>query len=161
MPFWTDPEMAIPERYNWVAVGARERLRRPPPYIAFYPGWSPGASDRGFCFFYFTLRYLFDFAPFITLTSLIGYRSVSIAIFEAQGRWVKRRLIAGIGRSAVGIVFSHYVLPMHKAWSMAVPMEVRLALIPFLPSAYCPCRAPCREAITSEHGDQIVQAQFD
>jgi hypothetical protein len=113
-----------------------------------------------FDFFYFTLRYRFDFAPFMTLTSLIGYRSVSIATFEAQGRWVKRRLIAGIGLLAVGIVFSHYVLLMHKAWSMAVPMEVRLALIPFLPSAYCPCRAPCREAITSEHGDQIVQAQF-
>ena len=132
MPFWTDQAMAIAERYNWVAVGARERLRRPPPYIAFYPGWPPGASDRGFDFFYFTLRYRFDFAPFMTLASLIGYRSVSIATFEAQGRWVKRRLIAGIGLLAVDIVFSHYVLLMHKAWSMAVPMEVRLALIPLL-----------------------------
>jgi hypothetical protein len=95
-----------------------------------------------FGFFYFTLRYRFDFAPFMTLTSLIGYRSVSIATFEAQGRWVKRRLIAGIGLLAVGIVFSHYVLLMHKAWSMAVPMEVRLALIPFLPSAYLPLPSP-------------------
>jgi hypothetical protein len=93
-------------------------------------------------FFYFTLRYRFDFTPFMTLASLLGYRSACLAGFGAQQRWRKRLLITGIGLLAVGIAFSHYVLLMHKAWSMAAPMQVRLALSPFLPSAYLPVPSP-------------------
>jgi len=36
----------------------------------------------------------------------------------------------------LGILSSHYVLLIHKVWSIAVPMEVRLALLPFAPFAH-------------------------
>jgi hypothetical protein len=38
----------------------------------------------------FTLRYRFDFSPFMTLAALIGYGTVSISITEARGSWRKR-----------------------------------------------------------------------
>ena len=95
-----------------------------------------------FGFFYFTLRYRFDFVPFVTLALLIGYRSVSLMVGKARPEWARRCVIGGIVLMAVGIVFSHYALLMHKAWSMAVPMEVRLALVPFLPAAYLPVPSP-------------------
>ena len=93
-------------------------------------------------FFYFTLRYRFDFAPFMTLASLIGYRSVSLSLGAARDRQAGRWLAGGIVLMAVGIVFSHYALLMHKAWSMAVPVEVRRAVLPFLPFAYWPLASP-------------------
>jgi hypothetical protein len=95
-----------------------------------------------FGFFYFTLRYRFDFVSFVTLALLIGYRSVSLMVGKARPEWARRCMIGGIVLMAVGIVFSHYALLMHKAWSMAVPMEVRLALVPFLPAAYLPVPSP-------------------
>jgi hypothetical protein len=36
----------------------------------------------------------------------------------------------------LGVLSSHYVLLIHKVWSIAVPMEVRLALLPFAPFAH-------------------------
>jgi hypothetical protein len=84
---------------------------------------------------FFTLRYRFDFAPFMTLAALIGYRSVSITAVEARETWQKRLSIAAIGLCVLGILSSHYVLLIHKVWSIAVPMEVRLRLLPFAPFA--------------------------
>ena len=84
---------------------------------------------------FFTLRYRFDFAPFMTLAALIGYRSVSITAAEARETWQKRLSIAAIGLCVLGILSSHYVLLIHKVWSIAVPMEVRLRLLPFAPFA--------------------------
>jgi hypothetical protein len=36
----------------------------------------------------------------------------------------------------LGILSSHYVLLIHKVWRIAVPMEFRLALLPFAPFAH-------------------------
>ena len=43
--------------------------------------------------------------------------------------------IAAVGLCMLGILGSHYVLLIHKVWSIAVPMPVRLALLPFAPFA--------------------------
>jgi hypothetical protein len=85
---------------------------------------------------YLALRYRFDFAPFMTLAALIGYRSVSITAAGAQEPRRKQLRIAAIGLCVLGILSSHYVLLIHKVWSIAVPMEVRLALLPFAPFAH-------------------------
>jgi hypothetical protein len=84
----------------------------------------------------YTLRYRFDFAPFMTLAALVGYSSVSVSVSQAPGAWQKRVRIAAIALCVIGIVSSHYVLVMHKVWSIAVPMQVRLALRPFAPFPY-------------------------
>jgi hypothetical protein len=84
----------------------------------------------------YTLRYRFDFAPFMTLAALIGYGSVSIAVTDAPESWLKRVRIAAIGLCLLGILASHYVLLIHKVWSIAVPIDVRLALFPFAPFTY-------------------------
>jgi hypothetical protein len=85
---------------------------------------------------YLALRYRFDFAPFMTLAALIGYRSLSITAAGAQEPRRKQLRIASIGLCVLGILSSHYVLLIHKVWSIAVPMEVRLALLPFAPFAH-------------------------
>jgi hypothetical protein len=36
-----------------------------------------------------------------------------------------------VGLWVLGILGSHYILLVHKVWSIGVPMEVRLALFPF------------------------------
>jgi hypothetical protein len=36
----------------------------------------------------------------------------------------------------LGVVGSHYVLLVHKVWSIGAPMDVRLALFPFAPFAH-------------------------
>jgi hypothetical protein len=84
----------------------------------------------------FTLRYRFDFAPFMTLAALVGYGSASAAVAQAPLFWRKRIRIAAIGLCFIGILSSHYVLLIHKVWSIAVPMDVRLALAPFAPFHY-------------------------
>jgi hypothetical protein len=84
----------------------------------------------------FTLRYRFDLAPFMTLSALIGYRSISVTVAEARDIWRKRIWITAVGLCALGILSSHYVLLIHKVWSIAVPMNVRLALLPFAPFAH-------------------------
>jgi hypothetical protein len=85
---------------------------------------------------YLALRYRFDFAPFMTLAALIGYRSLSITAAGAQEPRRKQQRIAAIGLCVLGILSSHYMLLIHKVWSIAVPMEVRLALLPFAPFAH-------------------------
>ena len=85
---------------------------------------------------YLALRYRFDLAPFTTLAALIGYRAVSIAAAETSETWRKRLRIALAGLCLLGIFGSHYVLLIHKVWSIAVPMSVRLALLPFAPFAH-------------------------
>jgi len=85
---------------------------------------------------YLALRYRFDLAPFTILAALIGYRAVSIAAAEASETWRKRLRIALVGLCLLGIFSSHYVLLIHKVWSIAVPMPVRLALLPFAPFAH-------------------------
>jgi hypothetical protein len=82
------------------------------------------------------LRYRFDFAPFMTLAALVGYRAVSVSIAETSEIWRKRLRIAAAALCALGIAGSHYVLLVHKVWSIAVPMPVRLALLPFAPFAH-------------------------
>lgn len=91
-----------------------------------------------FAFLALTLRYRFDFAPFMTLAAFVGYRSFSIAAAESSKKCQKRLFAAAVGLCFAGILFSHYVLVLHKAWSMGVPMDVRLSLRPFLPSTYLP-----------------------
>jgi hypothetical protein len=84
----------------------------------------------------FTSRYRFDFAPFMTLAALVGYRSVSITMAEAREPWQKRARIAAISLCFLGVLSSHYVLLLHKVYNWAVPMDVRLTLLPFAPFAH-------------------------
>jgi hypothetical protein len=84
---------------------------------------------------YLTMRYRFDFAPFMTMAALIGYRAISFTAAERPESWRKRLRIAAVGLCMLGILGSHYVLLVHKVWSIAVPMPVRLALLPFAPFA--------------------------
>jgi hypothetical protein len=84
---------------------------------------------------YLTMRYRFDFAPFMTMAALIGYRAISFTAAERPESWRKRLRIAAAGLCVVGVLGSHYVLLIHKVWSIAVPMPVRLALLPFAPFA--------------------------
>jgi hypothetical protein len=88
---------------------------------------------------FLTLRYRIDLAGFTTLATVLGYRSLCI---EAPEGSRKQLSIAGAGLCIIGILFSAYVLVLHKAWSMGVPMDVRLALRPFLPSTYLPVPGP-------------------
>ncbi len=87
-------------------------------------------------FFTFTLRYRFDFAPFITLAAFVGYRSLSITAAGFSGTWRRRIFSAALGLCVLGVLGSHYILLVHKVWSIGVPMEVRLALFPFAPFAH-------------------------
>ena len=87
-------------------------------------------------FFTFTLRYRFDFAPFMTLAAFVGYRSLSITAAGFSGTWRRRMLVAAVGVCALGVLGSHYILLVHKVWSIGVPMDVRLALFPFAPFAH-------------------------
>jgi hypothetical protein len=84
---------------------------------------------------YLTMRYRFDFAPFMTMAALVGYRAISLTAAEKPESWRERLRIAAVGLCALGILGSHYVLLIHKVWSIAVPMPVRLALLPFAPFA--------------------------
>ena len=81
------------------------------------------------------LRYRFDLAPFMTLAALVGYRSVSISAADAPRHWRTRLRIVAASLCILGILGSHYVLVVHKVWSPASPVEVRRALIPFIPFA--------------------------
>jgi len=78
---------------------------------------------------FLALRYRFDLAPFMTLAALIGYRSVAIAAAGATESWRRRLRAAAIGLCVLGILFSHYVLVLHKVWSAGVPSDVRAALV--------------------------------
>jgi hypothetical protein len=93
-------------------------------------------------FFVLTLRYRFDFAPFMTLAAFVGYRSFCLTVAETSEVRYRQLRAAAVGLCVLGIVFSHYVLVLHKAWSMGVPMSVRLSLRPFLPSTYLPVPGP-------------------
>jgi hypothetical protein len=84
---------------------------------------------------YLTMRYRFDFAPFMTMAALIGYRAISFTAAEGPEGWRKRLRIAAASLCVLGVLGSHYVLLIHKVWSIAVPMPVRLALLPFAPFA--------------------------
>jgi hypothetical protein len=83
----------------------------------------------------YTMRYRFDFAPFMTLAALVGYRSVLIVITGAREFWTKRMRIGMLSLCFLGIISSHYLLLIHKVWSHGVPMEVRLSLYRFVPFA--------------------------
>jgi hypothetical protein len=85
---------------------------------------------------YLALRYRFDLAPFTTLAALVGYRAVSTFAAETSESWRKRLLCAAAALCVLGILGSHYVLLIHKVWSIGVPMPVRLALLPFAPFAH-------------------------
>jgi hypothetical protein len=87
-------------------------------------------------YWFFLLHYRFDFAPFFTLAALIGYSSVSIAVTKASKSLQKRVSIAAIGLCFLGIVSSHYELLLHKVYSYAVPIEVRITLLRFAPFAH-------------------------
>jgi hypothetical protein len=81
------------------------------------------------------LRYRFDLAPFMTLAALVGYRSVCVSAANAACHWRTGLRIAAVSLCILGILGSHYVLIVHKVWSPASPVEVRRALIPFIPFA--------------------------
>jgi hypothetical protein len=87
-------------------------------------------------FFTFTLRYRVDFTPFMTLAAFVGYRSLSITTAGFPGTWRKRIFLTAVGLCMLGVLGSHYILLVHKVWSIGVPMEVRLALFPFAPFAH-------------------------
>jgi len=87
-------------------------------------------------YFFFTPRFRFDFAPFMTLAAVIGYGSVSIALTEAREFWRKRVRIAAISLCLLSILSSHYELLLHKVYSWVVPIDVRLTLLPFAPFAH-------------------------
>jgi hypothetical protein len=74
---------------------------------------------------YLTMRYRFDFAPFMTMAALIGYRAISLTAAEEPESWPKRLRIAAGVLCVLGILGSHYILLIHKVWSIAVPMPVR------------------------------------
>jgi hypothetical protein len=84
------------------------------------------------------LRYRFDLAPFMTLAAIVGYRSISLTAAKSSEAWRKRLHIAAVGLCVLGILVSHYVLLIHKVWSMGSPMEVRRALSVFAPFAFRP-----------------------
>ena len=84
----------------------------------------------------FTLRYRFDFAPFMTLAAFVGYRSLSMLVAGFSETWRRRILVATVGFCVLGVLGSHYILLVHKVWSIGVPMGVRLALFPFAPFAH-------------------------
>jgi hypothetical protein len=87
-------------------------------------------------FFTFTLRYRFDFAPFMTLAAFVGYRALSMTVAGFSGTWRRRILVTAMGLCVLGVLGSHYILLVHKVWSIGVPMGVRLALFPFAPFAH-------------------------
>jgi hypothetical protein len=87
-------------------------------------------------FFYLTMRYRLDLAPFMTLAALVGYRSLCLTAAAASDTWRRRLGVAAAGLCVLGILGSHYILLVHKVWSAGVPMEVRLALLPFAPFAH-------------------------
>jgi len=87
-------------------------------------------------YFNFAMRYRFDLAPFMTLAAFVGYRSLSMTAAGFSGTWRRRILIASVGVCVLGILGSHYVLLVHKVWSIGVPITVRLALFPFAPFAH-------------------------
>jgi hypothetical protein len=84
----------------------------------------------------YTMRYRFDFAPFMTLAAVVGYASISVAMTEMSKSWRKRVRITAIGLCFLGIVTSHYELLLYKVYSWPVPINVRLALLPFAPFAH-------------------------
>ena len=84
------------------------------------------------------MRYRFDLAPFMTLAALVGYRSISLTAAESSQTRRKRVRIAAIGLCVLGILVSHYVLLIHKVWSIGEPMEIRRALAVFAPFAFKP-----------------------
>ena len=84
------------------------------------------------------LRYRFDLAPFMTLAAFVGYRSISLTAAESSEAWRKRLHIAAVGMCVLGILVSHYVLLIHKVWSIGEPMEIRRALSVFAPFAFKP-----------------------
>ena len=87
-------------------------------------------------FFAFHARYRFDFAPFMTLAALVGYGSVTTAVTEACDPLLKRVRIGAAGLCFLGILSSHYELLLYKVYGWVVPMDVRLALLPFAPFAH-------------------------
>ena len=95
-----------------------------------------GAVILVLAFIFFTLRYRLDFTPFMTLAAFVGYGSASIAVAETCEFWRKRIRIATIGLCFLGVLSSHYVLLIHKVYSFAVPMDVRISLFPFAPFHY-------------------------
>jgi hypothetical protein len=84
------------------------------------------------------LRYRFDLAPFMTLAAVVGYRSVSLAAAESSEAGRKLLHIAAVSLCVLGILVSHYVLLIHKVWSIGSPMEIRQALSVFAPFAFKP-----------------------
>ncbi len=84
---------------------------------------------------YLALRYRFDFAPFMTLAAFVGYRSFALAAADAPDDRRRTIRVAAISLCALGIVGSHYMLVIHKVWSVGEPMAVRRALLPLAPFA--------------------------
>jgi hypothetical protein len=82
---------------------------------------------------YLALRYRLDLAPFMTLASFVGYRSIATSAGQMTEAWRKRLRTIGIGLCILGILSSHYTLLLYKVWCLGVPMDVRLALVHFSP----------------------------
>lgn len=84
------------------------------------------------------MRYRFDLTPFMTLAAFVGYRFASIAAVESSEAQRRRTRVAAVGLCVFGILMSHYVLLIHKVWSLGEPMEVRRTLAVFAPFAFKP-----------------------
>jgi hypothetical protein len=76
-----------------------------------------------------------DLAPFITLAAFVGYRSRSATAAQSSETSRRRLHVAAAGLCMLGILGSHYVLIVHKVWSIGVRMGVRRALLPIAPFA--------------------------
>jgi hypothetical protein len=117
------------------------RLRRPADSVAILRLALIGNASAVAMIFMasgLALRYRFDLAPFMTLAAIVGYRCISLTAAESSEAWRKRLHVAAVGLCVLGILASHYVLLIHKVWSIGSPMEVRRALSVFAPFAFKP-----------------------
>ena len=87
---------------------------------------------------YYAMRYHFDFSPFMTLAAVVGYRAILISSGESSVRQRSRLGFVATSLCVLGILISHYVLLIHKVWSIGEPMEVRRTLAVFAPFAFRP-----------------------
>jgi hypothetical protein len=84
---------------------------------------------------YLTMRYWFDFAPFMTVAALIGHSSDVVDGGGKAGELAQAAEHRG-GEFVHAWDFRQPLRPFDpQVWSIAVPMPVRLALLPFAPFA--------------------------
>jgi hypothetical protein len=79
----------------------------------------------------FTLRYRFDFAPFMTLAALVGYASISGAMTGMSESWRKCVRIAAVGLCFLGILIQPLRAALVQSIQLAGPNECPPRPAPF------------------------------